>query len=90
MTASSPQTRLQKLLPDGSAVISHDVEAWASISFSGERHSMIVNAGECPNFTERMATFDMDVTISGWIIVDVEVSLQNDGQYKVDVLLVED
>ena len=84
--ANSPQTRLINLLP---ACTVHTCQSsdWKSASFSGQRFNLTLTPEDPNEFSQKMATFDMDVTISGWIICDVEIT--HTQPVQLDILLVE-
>lgn len=90
MTRSSPHTRIQKLLPDGVQVSTHDSKPWSSASFSGEKHTLTVRPSDANDFTQRMATFDMDATLNGWLIASVELTPLQTGEYKLEILILEE
>ena len=85
--ANSPKTRLQKLIP--AAVVSHDIDPWASISFSGERHILIVEPENEQQFLTVMASYDCN-NVSGWLICEATTQKLDATRYTVTILLVED
>jgi len=90
LTNSIHPTRLEKQLSDGTQVISHDVKPWSSSTFSGEKHTLVVKPKDANDFTQRMATFDMDVTLNGWLIASVELTPQSDGEYHLEILVLQE
>ena len=87
--ASSPQTRLPRLIP--AEIVSHEGKPWASVTFKGERHTLVVRPDDEVFFLQKMQAFDVtERAIPGWLLCDVEYKKINETDYEVMVMYLEE
>lgn len=83
-----PLNRLQKLLPTPNEVLSHNIRPWQATTFTGENHQMVVRAPD--HFLTQMSTFDLDTTLTGWLVVNADVTRIDDDTFEIDILLLKE